>query len=106
MKIDCKSIRGLSPPNKVNGDIEMNRRVPELVCNLSFENFGFLLTPTEYTSKKSGRVRVVALHLLDSLVPPDFLQVRVFGPCTNRELMVPSALISRFDISFTRRGQL
>ena len=86
MKIDWKLIRGLSPPNKVDGHIQMNRRVPEFFLDFGFENFGFLPAPAKHTGKKPRGIRVDGLHLLNNLIPSDFLKVFIFGPCADWKL--------------------
>ena len=87
MKIDEELIRGLSSPNKVYGDVQMNRRVPKFALNFSFENLGFLPAPAKHTSKEPGSIRIDALQLLGNLIPSDFLKVRILGPYANWELI-------------------
>lgn len=65
----------------------MNRRVPELVLGFCLENLGFLPIPAKHTSKETRGIRVDGLHHLDSLVPSDFLIMRIFGPGTNWNLI-------------------
>ena len=65
----------------------MNRWVPELVLDFSFEDFGFLRAPAKHTSKETRGIGVDTLHLLDSLIPSDFFQARIFWPSTDWKLI-------------------
>lgn len=80
--IDWRSTRGLSSPYEVKREVEMDRQIPKLGFHFSLEDFSFSPAPTKDTSEKPRSVRVNGLHHLSKFVTSNFLQVRIFGPCT------------------------
>lgn len=77
---------GLPPPDEVDRQVKVNRRVFEVLPDLGHVHLNLLLRPAKNSREEPRRVRLHGLNLLDTLISPHLLEFRVLGPSANGHL--------------------